>query len=319
MFEIGNKKLRTIILGGSPKENGREIGVSLRADIQKLLQRERKLLDTAKEKNVALINFLGKKLTKLFPESIIELKGVAFGAKVDFADLFLENCPELLSKEDGCTSAVVKNKKDFFIIHNEDEVRVRPASSMALAGYSGNERERGSFLYGGELAGNAFGWVGDWFYCVNYLPVRKPDLRGVPRYFAARQLLEQRSISDAVKFLKSIREASGFHYLMGSIGGEVISVEKRIADISIRTALSMYCHSNHYLHPKFRNLETIKTKSSVRRLYVAKNAIAFDTNQKEALAVWRGALRRPFDKDDYGSKTFATVVADLGRGSISIY
>ncbi|MEK7640987.1 MAG: C45 family peptidase [Patescibacteria group bacterium] len=319
MFEIRNKKLKTIILSGSPKENGREIGLSLRLDIQKLLKRERKLLDATKNSNRNLLSFLRRKLTKLFPNSIAELQGMASGAKVDFIDLFLENCPELLHKEEGCTSAVVKNKKDFFIIHNEDEVRVRSASSVALVRYSGKKGERDAFLYGGELAGYAFGWAKDWFYCVNHLPVRKPDLRGVPRYFVTRQLLEQDSIAAVVKFLKSSDDASGFHYLMGDTDGEVVSVEKRTKDISIRSALPTYCHSNHYIHPKFKNLETIQTKSSLLRLSLAKDAIGPNTDQEEALTIWRNTLSRPFDKDDYGSKTFATVIADLKQKTISIY
>ncbi len=319
MFKVLNKKLRTIILSGSPAENGLKIGFTLRPDIQKLIHRERKLLDATKANNLNLISFLRRKLTKLFPESISELRGVASGAKVDFLDLLLENCPELLHKEDGCTSATVKNKKDFFIIHNEDEVRSRPASSMALAFYSEKNRELGAFLYGGELAGNAFGWADDWFYSVNYLPVKKPNLRGTPRYFVARQLLEQKNIAAALKFLKSSDDASGFHYLMGNTDGESVSVEKRVRDISIRTAIPAYCHSNHYIHPKFKNSETIRTKSSVIRLSIAKKEVGRNTNPKEALAIWRGELRRPFDKDDYGSKTFATVIADLNQKTISIY
>ncbi|TSC81619.1 MAG: hypothetical protein G01um101419_799 [Parcubacteria group bacterium Gr01-1014_19] len=255
----------------------------------------------------------------LFPESISELRGVASGAKVDFLDLLLENCPELLHKEDGCTSATVKNKKDFFIIHNEDEVRVRPASSMALARYSGRSYDRSAFLYGGELAGNAFGWAEDWFYCVNYLPVRKPDLRGAPRYFVARRVLEEKNITGALKFLRSVDDASGFHYLMGNTDGEAVSVEKRVKDISIRTAIPAYFHSNHYIHPKFNNSETVRTKSSMIRLSIAKKEVGRNTNPKEALTIWRGELRRPFDKDDYDSKTFATVIADLKQKIISIY
>ncbi len=317
MFRIRNKKFKTIILRGSPLEKGENIGYSLRKEIRQLLSRDGKRLRGARKNHRALIGFLFKKLSKLFPDHTTELRGMALGAKVAFQDLFIENCPELLNKEDGCTSAAISNRRSSFIIHNEDEISEKPMLGAAVVNYSRNDKNYSGFAYAGELAGNAFGWGDDWFYSVNFLPVKKPDLRGVPRYFAARKILESGNIDAAIKNLRSLSEASGFHYLMGDVSGKIASVEKRLRSIGIKSVGQKFCHSNHYIHPKFKNLETIRTKSSIARLLTAERSASSELDQRGMLRVWLTELKRPLNKED-GSKTFATVLADLKNKTIVI-
>lgn len=311
-------KFRVLSLAGSDFENGKKIGLSGKKYIRQILAHDRKFLDAVKKKSFELIDYLSNKMQAKYPRIMQELKGMAKGAHVSFEDIFLENCPELLKKEDGCTSAFIKNNERIFLIHNEDEEGWRNENGFAILNYQKKNFSYSAFSYPAELCGNAFGWnSAGLFYSVNYLATNKINLKGTPRYFIARQLAEKKTIAEAVKFLKSADDASGFHYLIGEVKiGGAVSVEKSLKKISVKPVGSLYKHTNHYIHQKFKNLEKYKTSSSAIRLEIIRKRLSKSSTTEEVLRLFRTSLIRPLNKKD-SSKTFATVVFKLSGDKLS--
>lgn len=307
--EIIGAHLKTIQLNGSGFDNGRKIGEDRKKYIRQIIRRDRKALDAVLRTKHPLIGYLRKDLDKKYPELIQEIEGMALGAEVDFQDLFLENCPELLNKEDGCTSAVLRLDSGTFLIHNEDEDSGRNENGFAILNYEKAGFSWNAFAYPGELAGSAFGWnSAGIFYTVNYLATDKVNLKGTPRYFVARGLLEKQSLAEAIRYLRSADEASGFHYFIGDANtGKIVSVEKSLKKISVVPVKELSCHSNHYIHAAFKELGRAAYSNSLARLKIAEAAIKKSDDIKKVIKLFRGNLLRPLDKKDL-NKTFATVV-----------
>ena len=66
------------------------------------------------------------------------LQGIATGAEVSFDELFAKNCPEIIGTKSGCTTLGVKNKKDLFILHNEEDDDWLTEESYCLVHYKLN-------------------------------------------------------------------------------------------------------------------------------------------------------------------------------------
>lgn len=316
--EIIGAHLKTVQLNGSGFDNGRKIGADRKKYIRQIIRRDRKALDTVLKTKHPLIGYLRESLSKEYPEQIQEIEGMALGAEVDFQDLFLENCPEILNKEEGCTSAVLKLRSGTFLIHNEDEDGGRDEKGFAILNYVNDGFSRSAFAYPGELAGNAFGWnSAGMFYTVNYLATSKVNLNGIPRYFVARGLLEKKSLAEAVRYLRGMDEASGFHYFIGDANtGKIVSVEKSLRKISVIPVEESGFHSNHYIHPAFKELKKAAYPNSLSRLKTAKTAIKNTDDAKKVTKLFRSNLMRPLDKKD-PNKTFATVVFSLSGVKLS--
>lgn len=312
-----------LILAGSYFDNGCKIGQTGAESIKQLLKRDKKLLLFVKKKHRSL-PLLFNRLRAGYCDYLEELRGMALGAGVDFQDLFLENCPEILGKSSGCTSGAVNSAKNRFIIHNEDEDKWRPMKSCALLCYQTSNFEHSSFAYFGELAGNAFNWNNNGlFFSVDAVSGRRVDLKSAPRYFEARRLLERRNLKESLSFLRKNKSASGFHYLIGDAASKrVVSVEKYLDQASVLEVKSgeSFCHSNHYIHPRFIKIkkENFSKNSSLARLKIAQENLTNQTSSKEALKIWTTLLRQPLRKN-VETKTFATVLADFNRREISIF
>jgi len=256
-----------LILAGSYFDNGYKIGQTGAEYIKQLLRRDKKLLLSAKKKRRSLLLFLFNKLRTGYGDYLEELRGMALGAGVDFQDLFLENCPEILDKFSGCTSGAVNGPRYRFIIHNEDEDKWRSMKSCALLHYRNRKKNfrYSSFAYFGELAGNAFNWNNNGlFFSVDAVSGRRVDLKSAPRYFEARRLLESKNLKESLSFLRANKSASGFHYLFGeAVSKRIVSVEKYLGQTSVLEIKSgeSFCHSNHYIHGLFRE----KKKEEGRR------------------------------------------------------
>lgn len=314
--------MRQLFVGGSYFKSGVEIGSVGKKYIKQLLRRDKNLLSVTQKKQKSLLSFLFRKLNKEFPDYINELKGIASGAGVDFDYLFLENCPEVLGKFDGCTSAAVKTKKSNFIIHNEDDEGWRTIKNYALIHYKFPKIAYSAFTFLGELSGNAFNWNNQGlFFCVDYLPSLKKDLEATPRYFVTRRLLESKNLSAGLNFLKRIKSASAFHYLLAD-GKRFVSVEKLLDQSGITNIRSLFLHTNHYIHPIFKKQTRQNGEKSNRnsflRFQIASKNLSLEISPSEAARLWTDQLKRPLNKYDT-NKTFATALADFNRRKIFIY
>lgn len=311
--------MQRINLTGTYFKCGYKIGEQKKSIIRGYLERDKTLLQKAKKHHWGDVLKFFENASVLHSRFIEELAGIAQGADVEFIDIFLENCPEVLAKASGCTTVFIKNQKGSFLLHNEDEDNWRTNRNYTLLSYKlSNGLKYSAISSPPELCGNAFGWNQHFAHGVDYLPPQKYSLSGVPRYFESRGILEQRSIKEVIKYLKSFKSASSWHYLIAEFGGGAVSIERSGGSVSVKKLKDSYVHTNHYLHPAFARYEKTTSGTTLRRLKIANENFYKGISLKSALSVMQNKLFRPLDASDT-DKTFATIVANLKTKDIKVY
>lgn len=243
---------------------GKTFGTSCIKNIANRLKRELANNSTEIYKNeLKEIDTLCK---KFYPEYIIELKGIAEGAKVDYWKLLLLNSPELMERHQGCTSIAISNKKEFYLVHNEDGNSNEDIENCIILHYTLPHCSFYAFTYAGELPGASYGWNSHGLYfSVNYLkPINNNINEKISRNFIARKMLELNNIDNVKKIIKNGQDMSGYHYYMGQ-GNKLISIENFQDEISLNKVIGINIHTNHYLHRKFTKRANGKENSLIRQ------------------------------------------------------
>jgi len=205
----------------------------------------------------------------LYPEHIQELEGIAEGSGADYWKLLLLNTPELMERQQGCTTIAVSNEKERYVVHNEDGNADEREEDCVLLHYTLPDRSFYAFTYAGELAGGSYSWNSDGLYfTVNYLYLKAIhiDFNGrVSRNFIARKVIEAKSIEDATRLLEHGQDVSGYHYYMGQ-GERLESIENFQNEVSLKEVKGIDVHANHYLlHEKFVGRANGKENSTTRQ------------------------------------------------------
>jgi hypothetical protein len=265
-----------------------------------------------------------------FPELLAELDGMAAGLRWSAEDVFLWNCRgELIHHApDGCTTLAAVEGNCRFIAHNEDGdpflrercalVDVQPAGKPGFV----------SFYYPGSLPGHTFAASrAGLAQAINNLRIREPAA-GVPRMILARAVLDARSLDQAVRMLRTVPSASGFHHTLGCAGdARLFSVEASSQRCSVQRVSRLAGHANHMIHPGCEAEAHIVTDSSRdRQLRVdallpaltcpLQSATLLDVLQDRApsgLPIYRDD---PLDPD--GENTLATALFDIGAAGVSM-
>jgi len=194
-----------------------------------------------------------------FPGYMSEIEGIAEGAKRPFEEVFLVNLrgefSGLIPKESqpgdtavqGCTDCLVFTADSALIGHNEDG---SPASLGRMYVVTVNLDEGPTFSalsYPGFLPGNAFGFnEAGILHTVNHVAPR-PIKVGLSRHFLARDLLDARTLDEAIRNITVSDRASGFNYNIGSLSERrVVSVEVAPERHHVYEVQGYYTHTNHY-------------------------------------------------------------------------
>lgn len=314
--------MKEIQLTGNYFDAGYALGKAMRDAIRGYLRHDRAALRTSGKKYKKQITRTHALINRDYPQCMDEMRGIAAGADVPITDVLLENMPELLYKDSGCTTVAVKNTFGNFIVHNEDESAWKRNDNYALVHYHitglGNVH---AFCSPPELSGNAFGWNDYIFYAVDYVPILKMHPGGIPRSVESRGMLEQKSITEAIRYLNGFISMSGLHYTIGEFGtGAIVSIERRHDKISVVEVKKIARHTNHFVHKKFarptapRGIDESFTRLRLNRIDKHINA---NQAPKAVVAMMRKYVKRPLNGADV-NKTFATVSAELTRGIITV-
>ncbi|MBI2474158.1 MAG: hypothetical protein HYV68_00485 [Candidatus Taylorbacteria bacterium] len=203
---------------------------------------------------------------KYCPKLTSELHGMAEGAKIDFWHMLFLNSPEITHVESGCTSIAEKHGKTVRLFHNEDGIPKERTEDCFLVHYKRTDGPSFfAFTSAGELPGGSFSWNEHrLFFSVNFLKPFKIRLKKrVPRTFIARNLVEARTIDEAVELLKNGHDASGYHYYLGQ-KDRIVSVENFRSEVSVKNVKGVDLHTNHYTHPAFAEKAHIGKHSRIR-------------------------------------------------------
>lgn len=198
-----------------------------------------------------------------------EIYGRADGAGVDRESLLLMFFPEIYKKVDGCTTLILKNKDNKFLFsHNEDDKNYTTENTALIkydygnywiVGYTMAEK-----LTGSSFAYNSYGLV----FSSNYIYDTKIELDNISRYIMVRNVMNARTLDEAIEILKSSKVASAFSLnILDTKMNKAINIEKDIEEIYMTSIEDRYARANHFIakendltekpiSSKFRNTKT---------------------------------------------------------------
>ncbi len=309
--------MKRFVVQGNAFECGYKVGQKYAAEIRWRLQHNRITPATIQRHKLQLQSIF-QRCTPMHLPIIQQIKGLAQGSKQDFWKLILLNSSELSEYHHGCSSIAFVDGKKAELFHNEDGTQGEKKDGCALVAYKLPTCTFHSYVYLGELPGNAYAWNNHgFFYSVNYLKIKKFQLAYVPSFFTTSLLAEAKSIEEALRILKKNPCSSGFHYFMGQ-GKRIISVEQVHERLSVQEVRGMYIHTNYLLHGILDALGE-EYRSSQERHERIRHLLQ---QGLEPLPVLFDKKNRPYPvycrTNDVG-RTLSTVVFDGGKGKVTIY
>lgn len=200
------------------------------------------------------------------PEFVAEIRAMAKGADVAFADLFRVNLTELKPYAEKCTTAILpisqRGRKKILIAHNEDwepsqndvfVLRAKlPDVSYAILTYDG-------YLPGLSTGFNSHGL----YHAVNYVLAK--DIRaGVPRSFITRFLVTARSTKECLDWIRKTPRAFGQSIHLAQ-DGRYTGIELTAKRVIVRGVKPPTLHANHYLTPSLKNIAAAPSANSLVR------------------------------------------------------
>ena len=279
-----------------------------------------------------------------YPDYIDEIQGMADGANVTFAELFVINtklaltyfAPASLRGQfggghgvDQCTDYFLRRDEHganvTMLAHNEDADDGDAGHTfIAHVRFRGDEPSWSAFVYAGALPTGGFGWNSNGLaFTLNYVAPLSGVVRGgIARAFVGRDMLEARDFDDLKRRVVLTDSLVGWsaghnHQLLDfSVRpARALGIETGPGHVSASTALhSRYAHENLYLY-----LDVAQAKdpgSEARAARIAQLPPARDA--ADVLAILSDADNRRFPiyhaaantRDETGLRTLATVSFD---------
>lgn len=260
-------KMRVLELSGSPRQRGRQHGEELRELIGRHydLYLENIEQDTGMNAKKYLDQFFAATdfipaAEKYAPDLLEELHGIAEGSGRSFQEVFAR----MLSDEDPWYRQIVKYGRGVpehcSCLGTREGGRSLIAQNMDTPVYydgfqillhikePDSDVESLVFTVAGKisLAGmNNYG-VG---ICCNTVLFLNFNVRGLAEDFIVRKVLQQKSLADALSFMRSIPHASGQNYVLGD-PGRVTDLEcssSQVSEVPMMTDSNRLWHTNHPL------------------------------------------------------------------------
>jgi hypothetical protein len=266
---------------------------------------------------------MAKLVEERFPNYAQELRGLADGLGLPFADVFAWNCRGDLwaMAPDGCTTVQAPGAERQVIAHNEDGLPGFSGTRLIVRVEVAGAKPFVSFAYPGSLPGHTFALSGTGLVqAVNNVRVIGADV-GIPRMVLGRAVLDAPTIDRAVALLREAPRAGGFHMTLGQRGDRrIVSIEFLHSVISVAEVTRRSVHANHIIHPALAETAQIVTESSVSR---QRRGDALAESGAEPLAILRDQadaalpiLRQAPDDPDV-ENTLATALFSISPTDVS--
>lgn len=238
--------MRQFTVSGSPFEMGVQTAREFLPYLSKVKEKYERTIQIAEVAET--VRKLRLKLEKEYPDAYAEILGRAEGASMCEDAAFLMFFPEIFKRVDGCTTLMLRrNDGAFLLSHNEDDKGYDPANT-ALVTYDYGDHTITGFTMAEKLTGYAFGWNSyGLLYSSNYIYDTKIDLNQVSRYIMVRDVMNARTIEEAVYRLSRMRVASAFSLnLYDRVQDKAVNVEKDIDAIYVTEVHDRYARANHF-------------------------------------------------------------------------
>ena len=191
--------------GGSYYDIGFDIGVKTKTIVQELVKTNPAFM--VKHTQKSLLSLKQSVQTrfgtymKRYPDFLEELRGLSAGAKVAYDDLLLLAVEEeiLDSVEIGvekCSSAILKTKNNYLLIHNEDFLPRYLGKMVMVIAEPNNQPKYLGIAYPGHIEARGFNDQGVAFSENSLL--FKLKSRGVPKDFLLRDIFRAKQLSEVI-------------------------------------------------------------------------------------------------------------------------
>ncbi|HUD19124.1 MAG TPA: C45 family peptidase [Patescibacteria group bacterium] len=317
------KQFPYLEINGTHRDIGRAIGETFRNQITSRIDKRKQFIQNYNTYIQSTYPYFIATL-KAFPQYIDEITGVAQGARISVTDYFFLNNPEVypdIDDIDGgvihehCTTVVSRNESGLTIGHTEDwfsqgidDLFVLKAT---VCGTTFLCLDYASFISGSSASLNSFGIA----QCINDLHSHSGV--GIPVYFAARGVLECRTLKDAENLLRRNRWASGFNHVLGQ-GRTISDIECTAQAVDASYIQSdIYAHTNHFLSPRMRQYESMRSESSVARYMRASSLVTSGMRFSDIQTIVSDTSNKqfPINKPD---ETIAAVIIEPTKRTLSV-
>jgi isopenicillin-N N-acyltransferase like protein len=263
---------------GQPFERGRQYGDQAGDTIRRFVDRQvegarRRRPDLGRE-DVLRRTLAFEPLYEAFaPHLVEEIRGVAAGARIGFAEALLCNVRGevngLIAHEDGSGAAQAAGRSGCTAFafgrsatrhggvlagQNSDQGPDAIDVSVVLTVEPDDAPPLVIFTHAGEVGYHGMNGAGVAHFA-NAVPPAGPWRRAMPHYLMKRVLLEQRCVEDCLTVMRGARVASPANYVLAERAGRVLDVEMALDRVELlEPADDVVVHANHYEHPTLTHL-----------------------------------------------------------------
>jgi len=318
---MNTEELPVIFLGGSPLERGRIHGETLRGSIRSLHEIFQDQFASVARAGVSSVKqFLAdfhasthfvRDIEQWTPGLLDELRGIAEGTALSFEQVFeLNLIDEIWSRAARLSRPEAPKACTAFGVVSRAGEPTWSGQNMDvgtwLEGYQTLLRvhpQNGTpdaylYAYAGSIGINGMNDAPLGVSCNSLVMLRNAS-SGVPVLFILRRLLECRTMSEAVQFLRAVPHASGQNYLVAA-PGTVRSFECSaggVAEYEPNPAHLRVCHANHPLASADRDPAIAFVSASSHARMASINARLGQSDETVTLDTIKRALAAHDDPD----------------------
>ena len=251
------ERFKELIVSGSEFEMGRQIGEECKEQIKDLVQITLQRFNLSSKKIISLnqaidlVNKIIDSSGEFLESEFNELKGISESADVQFEELMILNCRNMLgSIPDGCTSVLVSSERSSeessIAGQNWDNDPLMRDYSIVLTRRPKDKSKNITWTQPGLSAYMGINSEGT-AICMNALngPV---DTKGIPWYFIVRKIFDTTGIKEIKDILKNITPAISANAAIVTNEGPV-NFELTPSKIRyIEPTEGLIVHTNHCVH-----------------------------------------------------------------------
>jgi isopenicillin-N N-acyltransferase like protein len=253
-----NTRYREIVVTGSPREMGRQLGEAARNEIRGFaeiaLERVNKTVRVSREHAMSIAARSTKFARGYSPEMLEELHGMAESSHVPFDELMLLQVRNQLrpDADAGCTSvslaATAIATKGAIVAQNWDNDPGLDPFTIVLTRKPSDKPALVNLTQAGLIAYIGFNDAGIGL-CLNTLPAPSREV-GVPHYFTLRGIYESDSLAGAIDAVRRAERAIPANIMLATPQGPA-DLEVTLDAVRVLSGeQGQITHTNHCKHPE---------------------------------------------------------------------
>jgi isopenicillin-N N-acyltransferase-like protein len=253
-----NTRYREIVVAGSPREMGRQLGEAARDEIRGFaeiaLERVNKTMRVSRERAMSIAARSTEFAQRYGPEMLEELRGMAESSHVPFDQLMLLQVRNQLrpDADAGCTSLSLASPamaaQGAIVAQNWDNDPGLDPFTIVLTRKPSGRPALVNLTQAGLIAYIGFNDAGIGL-CLNTLPAPSREV-GVPHYFTVRGIYESDSLAGAIEAVRRAERAIPANIMLATPQGPA-DLEVTLDDVHVLSSeQGQVTHANHCKHPE---------------------------------------------------------------------